>query len=146
MREMSSYHHIFRPRYPRQRFKIHLKTWMYHWGAGDDVSWLVPNFLRSFKYFWRNHKGSKSVEAISNTKKNVFFLTERFILQPNPTTFLPNKKRHKNRSPRFFSDSWTLGFTFSDTNTNKKTAMRWPWDYGTNTSDVEIPPLFPSWL
>lgn len=127
---------MVRPRYPRQRFKIHVNEWMYHWGVGDDVSWLVTNFLRSFKYFWHNHKGSKIVEAISNTKKNGFFLTERFILQPNPTTFLPNKKRHKNRSPRFWQilARWVLLF-LTPTPTRKR-----PW------GDHEIMArIHPSW-
>ena len=111
---------MVRPRYPRQRFKIHLNPWMYRWGVGDDVSWLVANFLRSFKYFWRNHKGSKIVKAISNTKKRSFLPNRKVYTRANPTIFLSQTKQHKNRSPTFFLDSWTLGFTFSDTNTNKK--------------------------
>ena len=51
---------------------------MYHWDVCDDVSCLVANFLRSFKYFWGDHKGSKICWSNVKQKK----LTNRKVHTP----------------------------------------------------------------
>ena len=141
MREMSSYHHIFRPRYPRQRFKIHLNPWMYHWVVADDAPWLLANFLRSFKYFWRDHKGSRIVEALKQyqtQEKSVFFLTERFILQPTPLFFLSQTKKDNRIVHHDFVRLLDSGFFRH--NTNKKR----PW--GDHETMARIHPTWGSHL
>lgn len=147
--QFSAERNVFLPWFdPGTRDKGLKSTWIHECITGM----LVMMFLGWWQIFWGHSsildvtiKGQKLLKQYQ-TQKKCFLTNRKVYTAAKPHYFSSQQKKTQESFTTILADSCTLGFTFSDTNTNKKTAMRWPWDYGTNTSVVEIPPLFPSWL